>query len=78
MKTAFLYGKKPPEAEGPDLMTPELISTRSPDGGIVGNEGMAYSPEFHKYAILGALSLYLDFINLFLMLLRLFGGRSRD
>lgn len=47
-------------------------------GGIVGNEGMAYSPEFHKYAILGALSLYLDFINLFLMLLRLFGGRSRD
>ena len=28
-------------------------------------------------AILGALTLYLDFINLFLMLLRLFGG-SRD
>jgi FtsH-binding integral membrane protein len=27
------------------------------------------------YAIVGALSLYLDFINLFLMLLRLFGGR---
>ena len=30
-----------------------------------------------KGAIMGALSLYLDFINLFLMLLRLF-GRSRD
>ncbi|AOY58966.1 MULTISPECIES: Bax inhibitor-1/YccA family protein [Desulfococcus] len=30
-----------------------------------------------KGAILGALSLYLDFINLFLMLLRIFGG-SRD
>ncbi len=27
-----------------------------------------------KGAILGALSLYLDFINLFLMLLRIFGG----
>ena len=30
-----------------------------------------------KGAILGALSLYLDFINLFIMLLRIFGG-SRD
>lgn len=30
-----------------------------------------------KGAILGALSLYLDFINLFLMLLRIF-GQSRD
>lgn len=29
-----------------------------------------------KGAVLGALSLYLDFINLFLMLLRLFGGRE--
>ena len=28
-----------------------------------------------SYAIVGALTLYLDFINLFLMLLRLFGGR---
>jgi len=44
-------------------------------GGIVGGEGMAYSDMFHKYAILGALTLYLDFINLFLMLLRLFGNR---
>ena len=30
-----------------------------------------------KGAILGALKLYLDFINLFLMLLRIFGG-GRD
>lgn len=30
-----------------------------------------------KFAINGALSLYLDFINLFLMLLRLFGGGRR-
>ena len=28
-----------------------------------------------SYAILGALSLYLDFINLFLFLLRFMGGR---
>jgi FtsH-binding integral membrane protein len=28
-----------------------------------------------KMALMGALSLYLDFINLFLMLLRLFGNR---
>jgi FtsH-binding integral membrane protein len=28
-----------------------------------------------KQALLGALSLYLDFINLFIMLLRLFGNR---
>jgi FtsH-binding integral membrane protein len=31
--------------------------------------------EHRKGAILGALSLYLDFINLFLMLLRIFGSR---
>lgn len=30
-----------------------------------------------KLALMGALSLYLDFINLFLMLLRLFGGGDR-
>lgn len=35
------------------------------------NEGTA------KAAILGALALYLDFINLFIMLLRLFGDRRR-
>jgi len=29
-----------------------------------------------KKAVMGALSLYLDFINLFLMLLRLFGNRN--
>ena len=28
-----------------------------------------------SYAVVGALSLYLNFINLFLMLLRLLGGR---
>lgn len=31
-----------------------------------------------KLALLGALTLYLDFINLFLFLLRIFGGNSRD
>lgn len=37
-------------------------------------EGTAAS-DTKKLAIMGALNLYLDFINLFLMLLRLFGGR---
>jgi uncharacterized protein len=38
--------------------------------------GVEYgSEEASKLAILGATSLYLDFINLFLFLLRLFGGR---
>ena len=31
-----------------------------------------------KKAIMGALSLYLDFINLFMMLLQLFGGRNQE
>ncbi|KNC08818.1 membrane protein [Klebsiella sp. RIT-PI-d] len=33
------------------------------------------SSMLRKYSILGALTLYLDFINLFLMLLRIFGNR---
>ncbi len=41
---------------------------------IIGNEG---TDEDRKEAIMGALSLYLDFINLFLLLLRVL-GRSRD
>jgi FtsH-binding integral membrane protein len=40
---------------------------------IIGNEG---TEEDKKEAILGALSLYLDFINLFLFLLRIFGDRK--
>lgn len=39
---------------------------------ILGNEG---TPEDLKESIMGALTLYLDFINLFLKLLRLFGRR---
>jgi FtsH-binding integral membrane protein len=46
---------------------------------------MAANPEIEadgslapKLAIIGALELYLDFLNLFLFLLRLFGGGSRD
>jgi FtsH-binding integral membrane protein len=34
------------------------------------------STPFKKMAIMGALNLYLDFINIFLYLLRLFGGRK--
>ncbi len=38
-------------------------------------QGAAAVGDTRKLAIVGALSLYLDFINLFLMLLRLFGNR---
>jgi len=38
--------------------------------------GMEDNDETQKLAVLGALSLYLDFINLFLYLLRFFGRRS--
>jgi len=38
-------------------------------------QGFADSETERKGAVIGALRLYLDFINLFLMLLRLFGGR---
>jgi FtsH-binding integral membrane protein len=38
--------------------------------------GHAESDVQQKNAILGALALYLDFINLFILLLRIFGGRE--
>lgn len=40
---------------------------------IIGNEG---TEDDKKEAIMGALTLYLDFINLFLFLLRIFGNRK--
>ena len=40
-------------------------------------EGMAETDVFKKASIIGALELYLDFINIFLALLRIF-GRRRD
>jgi FtsH-binding integral membrane protein len=45
----------------------------------MGEEGIMSQGEeaITKGAVMGALALYLDFINLFLMLLRFFGG-SRD
>jgi FtsH-binding integral membrane protein len=39
---------------------------------VIGNEG---TDDDKKEAIMGALTLYLDFINLFLYLLRLLGNR---
>lgn len=39
------------------------------EGSMYGAEGMK------KLQVMGALTLYLDFINLFLMLLRFFGNR---
>ncbi|MDF1581041.1 MAG: Bax inhibitor-1/YccA family protein [Desulfuromonadales bacterium] len=38
-------------------------------------QGFSSAEDYHKGAIMGALRLYLDFINLFLMLLRIFGNR---
>jgi uncharacterized protein len=43
------------------------------NNNIIGNEG---TEEDSKEAIMGALTLYLDFINLFLFLLRIFGRRK--
>jgi FtsH-binding integral membrane protein len=40
---------------------------------VIGNEG---TDDDRKEAIIGALILYLDFINLFLYLLRIFGRRK--
>lgn len=40
---------------------------------LVGGEG---TEEGHKASIMGALALYLDFINIFLYLLRIFGSRD--
>ena len=43
------------------------------------NIGESINPDdkenLRRYSIVGALTLYLDFINLFLMLLRIFGNR---
>ncbi len=44
-------------------------------GAGVEYEGVSAN-DTRKLAIMGALDLYLDFINLFIMLLRLFGGRK--
>jgi uncharacterized protein len=42
---------------------------------MIGQNGFANEESRRKAAILGALTLYLDFINLFLMLLRVMGNR---
>ena len=41
----------------------------------IGEQAIAGTEGAQKMALMGALTLYLDFINLFLMMLRLFGGR---
>ena len=40
---------------------------------VIGNEG---TDEDTKESLVGALTLYLDFINLFLFILRIFGDRK--
>lgn len=44
--------------------------------GIEENGSTMADADSKKLAIMGALSLYLDFINIFLFLLRIFGGRK--
>ncbi|HEX7903160.1 MAG TPA: Bax inhibitor-1/YccA family protein [Chitinophagaceae bacterium] len=45
-------------------------------GQGLDENGQVITSEVKKLSIIGALTLYLDFINLFLMLLRLFGRRN--
>lgn len=42
----------------------------------IGSKGFVNGENMEKMSILGALTLYLDFINLFLFLLRIFGDRK--
>lgn len=42
----------------------------------IGNRGFVNENDMEKTSIMGALSLYLDFVNLFLFLLRIFGDRK--
>ena len=42
----------------------------------IANRGFANEEGMEKMSIMGALTLYLDFVNLFLFLLRIFGGRK--
>ncbi|KIO77925.1 membrane protein [Pedobacter lusitanus] len=44
--------------------------------GIEENGGTMAVDDTKKLAIMGALSLYLDFLNIFIFLLRIFGGRK--
>ncbi|HKG07233.1 MAG TPA: Bax inhibitor-1/YccA family protein [Pedobacter sp.] len=44
--------------------------------GIEADGSQIQAADAKKLAIMGALSLYLDFINIFLFLLRIFGGRK--
>lgn len=48
-----------------DMQKLKAMSTQVAEGTAIA----------HKMSLMGALTLYLDFINLFLLLLRLFGGR---
>jgi len=42
----------------------------------MGSQGFVNDESMEKTSILGALTLYLDFINMFLFLLRIFGNRN--
>jgi hypothetical protein len=44
-------------------------------GEGIGENGEVVASDVKKMSVLGALTLYLDFLNIFLFLLRLFGNR---
>lgn len=44
---------------------------------MAANEGMMSAEVVRRVAIMGALTMYLDFINLFLYLLKLLGSKNR-
>jgi uncharacterized protein len=45
---------------------------------MAANAGSISNEDARRASVMGALRLYLDFVNMFLYLLQLFGGRNRD
>lgn len=44
----------------------------------IGYQAQLGTEQGNKWALMGALALYMDFLNMFLFLLRIFGGGNRD
>ena len=62
------------EQDGISYIAMELVRGDKLSTSIQNGQLAAVTGSMEKAAVLGALSLYLDFINLFLFFLRLFGG----
>jgi FtsH-binding integral membrane protein len=63
----FIISRGRPHLHRPDGVGRQRIS---------GRGGFAFTGSMEKSAVMGAFILYLDFVNLFFFLLRLFGGRD--